>query len=271
MRFAMNHIAAPKVALPDFFAMARALGATEVEIRNDLPDVVGMFPPSIVKAEAEKAGVTILSINALYPFNVWSGDLPARAERLADYAAACGAKALVMCPLNDGSPVAFDDLIAALKAMKPILEARGLTGLVEPLGFPISSLRTKREAIAAIEAAGGEGVYRLVHDTFHHHLAGETEIFADRTGLVHISGVTDPVVAVADMLDAHRVLVDAADRLENLPQIQALIAAGYDGPYSFEPFAAEVHDLADPQAALAASIDHVRAGLAEAAPAKVTA
>jgi len=24
----------------------------------------------------EKAGVTILSINALYPFNVWSGDLP---------------------------------------------------------------------------------------------------------------------------------------------------------------------------------------------------
>lgn len=271
MRFAMNHIAAPKVALPDFFAMARALGATEVEIRNDLPDVVGTWAPAEVKAEAEKAGVTILSINALYPFNVWSGDLPARAERLADYAAACGAKALVMCPLNDGSPVAFDDLVAALKAMKPILEVRGLTGLVEPLGFPISSLRTKREAIDAIEAAGGEGVYRLVHDTFHHHLAGETEIFADRTGLVHISGVTDPDVAVADMLDAHRVLVEAADRLENLPQIRALIAAGYDGPYSFEPFAVEVHDLADPQAALAASIDHVRAGLSEAAPAKATA
>ena len=80
MRFAMNHIAAPKLALPDFFAMARRLGATEVEIRNDLPDVLGSWKPADVKAAAEAAGVTILSINALYPFNVWKGDLPARAE-----------------------------------------------------------------------------------------------------------------------------------------------------------------------------------------------
>src|SRR3712207_7488353 len=36
------------------------------------------------------------------------------------------------------------------------------------------------------------------------------------TGLVHISGVTDPSVAVDDMLDAHRVLVDGADRLGNI-------------------------------------------------------
>ncbi|MFJ1294162.1 TIM barrel protein, partial [Paracoccus yeei] len=185
----MNHIAAPKLSLEDFFAMARALGATEVEIRNDLPDVLGSRSPAEVKAAAERAGVTIISINALYPFNVWSGDLPARAEAMADYANACGARALVMCPLNDGSPVAFDDLVAALKAMRPILEQRGLTGLVEPLGFPVSSLRSKAEAIRAIRAAGGEGTYRLVHDTFHHHLAGETEVFADWTGLVHISGV----------------------------------------------------------------------------------
>ena len=261
MRFAMNHIAAPNLALEDFFAMARALGATEVEIRNDLPNVLGAWAPTDVKAAAERAGVSIISINALYPFNVWSGDLPARAEAMADYAAACGAKALVMCPLNDGSPVGFDDLVAALVAMKPILQTRGLTGLVEPLGFPISSLRTKAEAIAAIKAAGGEDVYRLVHDTFHHHLAGETEFFADWTGLVHISGVTAPEVAVADMLDLHRVLVDGQDRLQNLPQIRALRDAGFEGPYSFEPFAAEVHDLADPQTALQASMDHIRATL----------
>lgn len=261
MRFALNHITAPKVALADFFAMARALGVAEVEIRNDLPDVVGSAEPEAVKAAAEAAGVTILSINALYPFNVWAGDLPARAEALADYAAACGAKALVMCPLNDGTAVGFDQLVAALKAMKPILVRRGLTGLVEPLGFPISSLRTKAEAVRAIEAAGGGDVYRLVHDTFHHHLAGETEFFPHWTGLVHISGVIDPAVAVDDMLDAHRVLVDGADRLENLVQIRTLLAAGYEGPFSYEPFAAEVHGLADPQAAVAGSMDHVRAGV----------
>ena len=261
MRFAMNHITAPRMALDDFLAMARRLGATEVEIRNDLPDVVGSLAPADVKAAAERAGVTIISINALYPFNVWAGDLPDRAVAMADYAAACGARALVMCPLNDGTPVAFDDLVAALSAMRPILQDRGLTGLVEPRGFPISSLRTKAEAIRAIKAAGGEDVYRLLHDTFHHHLAGEAEFFADWTGLVHISGVTAPDVPVSDMLDPHRVLVNGQDRLENLAQIRALLAAGFDGPFSFEPFAPSVHDLPDGEAAIRASMDHIRATL----------
>ncbi|MDQ1900512.1 TIM barrel protein [Paracoccus sp. WLY502] len=257
MRFALNHIAAPKLSLPDFFTAARDLGVTEVEIRNDLPDVLSNWRPEDVKAEAEKAGVTILSINALYPFNTWTGDLPARAEAMADYAAACGAKALVMCPLNDGTPVDFDQLVGALTAMKTILDTRGLTGLVEPLGFPISSLRSKAEAIRAIQAAGGEGTYKLMHDTFHHHLAGETEFFPEWTGLVHISGVTDPAVSVADMLDAHRVLVDGGDRLGNLPQIRALLEAGYEGPFSFEPFADEVHQAADPKGAVKASMAFV--------------
>ncbi|MCW8060870.1 TIM barrel protein [Agrobacterium tumefaciens] len=261
MRFAINHITAPKLSLEEFFATARELGLTEVEIRNDLPDIVGTVEPAAVKAAAEKAGVTIISINALYPFNVWSGDLPARAVAMADYAAASGAKALVMCPLNDGTEVSFDDLVAALTAMKPILEERGLTGFVEPLGFPVSSLRTKAEAIKAIDAAGGGDVYRLVHDTFHHHLAGETVFFPERTGLVHISGVTDPAVSVADMLDAHRVLVDGGDRLENIAQIRTLQAAGYNGPYSFEPFASEVHELKNPAAALKDSIDHISRAL----------
>ncbi|TDX82150.1 2-keto-myo-inositol isomerase [Neorhizobium sp. R1-B] len=261
MRFAINHITAPKLSLEQFFATARSLGLTEVEIRNDLPDIVGTVKPEAVKAAAEKSGVTIVSINALYPFNVWSGDLPSKAVALADYAAASGANALVMCPLNDGTKVSFDDLVAALRAMKPILEERGLTGLVEPLGFPVSSLRTKKEAVRAIDAAEGGAVYKLVHDTFHHHLAGETELFPDRTGLVHISGVVDPAVAVEDMLDAHRVMVDASDRLENVPQIRALIAAGFDGPYSFEPFAEEVHALAHPEAAVRQSIGYVSSKL----------
>ena len=261
MRFAINHISAPSLPPADFFAAVRRLGLYEVEIRNDLPDILGQMDPAEVRAEAERQGITILSINALYPFNVWSGDLPDRAVAMADYAQAAGAKALVMCPLNDGTEVSFDDLVAALKAMKPILEERGLTGLVEPLGFPISSLRRKATAIEAIEAAGGKGVYKLMHDTFHHHLAGETEFFPDWTGLVHISGVSDPGVAVEDMLDGHRVLVDDGDRLENLPQIKALLAGGYDGAFSFEPFAPEVHDAADPKAALKTSMDHIRSAL----------
>jgi 2-keto-myo-inositol isomerase len=261
MRFAFNHILAPKFPLETFLAKARSLGATEVEIRNDLPDVVGTTAPEKVREAAEKAGVTIISINALYPFNVWSGDLPARATALADYAQQCGARAIVMCPLNTGEPVPPENAIEALKMFRPVLNERGLIGLVEPLGFPISSLRTKKEAIAAIEAVDGRDVYRLVHDTFHHHLANETEFFPKWTGLVHISGVSDRKVAVADMLDPHRVLIDEMDRLENLAQIRALLAAGYMGPFGFEPFANEVHALPDPMTAAKESMDFVQKSL----------
>jgi len=262
MRFALNHITTPKLPVADFFALARSLGMTEVEIRNDVPDIVGAVAPETVKAAARRAGVAIISVNALYPFNVWSGDLPARAVALADYAEAAGAQSLVMCPLNDGTPVSAAALVAALRAMAPILQHRGLMGLVEPLGFPISSMRTKRQALDAIDRANGGGVYKLVHDTFHHRLAGETEYFPEQTGIVHISGVVDPDVAVEAMLDPHRVLVDAADRLENVLQIERLLALGFDGPFSFEPFAADVQALADPEAALRESMAHVAGQLA---------
>ncbi|SFC20971.1 TIM barrel protein [Tropicimonas isoalkanivorans] len=257
MKFAINHIAVPELSVDDFFALARRLCCDKVEVRNDMPDVISTATPDDLRAAADVAGVEILSINALYPFNVWSGDLPERAVGMADYAKACGAKALVMCPLNDGTPVGTDSLVTALKEMAPILEERGLTGLVEPLGFPVSSLRRKAEAVKAIEAAGGEGVYKLVHDTFHHHLAGETELFPDWTGLVHISGVADPDVAVDQMLDDHRVLVDVQDRLANVPQIKMLLDRGYTGPFSFEPFAREVQELPNPQAALKESMDYI--------------
>lgn len=258
MRFAMNQIAAPSLSLDSFFVMARALGVTEVEIRNDLPDTVGTHPPEAVRASAEAAGVEIISINALYPFNLWSGDLPDRAAALADYAAACGARALVLCPLNDGRRIAHSRQVAALDALKPILAERGLTGLVEPLGFPTSSLRIKADAIAAISETGDDGTFRLLHDTFHHHLSGETQFYPHRTGLVHVSGLSDPDLAEAEMQDRHRALIDDRDRLGNIDQIHMLIENDYDGPFSFEPFAAEVHGMADPQSALAASMAYLR-------------
>lgn len=100
---------------------------------------------------------------------------------------------------------------------------------------------------------------------FHHHLVGEATLFPDLTGLVHISGVSDPSVATSDIRDSHRVLVDSADRLDNLAQIAALWTAGYAGPLSFEPFAAEVQQLADLEAALRTSTGFIEAALQVAA------
>jgi 2-keto-myo-inositol isomerase len=59
------------------------------------------------------------------------------------------------------------------------------------------------------------------------------------------------------MRDPHRVLVIPGDRLGNVEQIASLQAAGWTGPVSFEAFAPAVHALADPEAALRASMGHM--------------
>jgi 2-keto-myo-inositol isomerase len=264
-RFALNHIIAPRLAPEAFFALAGELGIGAVEIRNDLAGnaILDGTAPAAIRKAAEAAGVRILSINALQRFDDWRGRRPIEALALLDYAQACGAEAVVLVPTNDGTRP--DRLLPALEGLRPLLQARGLTGLVEPLGFESCSLRLKSEAAAAIAAVGGGGAFRLVHDTFHHHLGGEAAIFPQLTGLVHISGVDDPALAVADMRDAHRVLVTPADRLGNVAQARELLAGGYDGFLSFEPFAAEVQALEDPAPAICRSMEVMREGLSVAA------
>ena len=263
LRYALNHMVAPQLSLAAFFALARRLGISGVEIRNDLPGVAiaDGTPAAEVRRLAAEAGVEILTINALQKFNHWSAERAREAEALADYCAQCGAKGLVLVAANDGTGLGDDERVAnataALQALKPILAARNVTGLVECLGFAACSLRRKSEAVAAIDAADGGDVFRLVHDTFHHHLAGEAAIFPERTGLVHISGVDDPDVAVPDMRDSHRVLVGPHDRLGNAAQIRALSAGGYGGPLSFEPFAEELRAIADPARVLEDSMDYI--------------
>ncbi|WP_342242450.1 TIM barrel protein [Ensifer sp. OTU672] len=262
--FALNHMTTPNLPLRDFFELARSLGISSVEIRNDLAcnAILDGTPANDVAALASRHDITIISINALQRFNEWNEARQTEAEELIAYARDCGAKALVLVPVNDGTGQADgerqENLRKALTALKPMLETAGIIGLVEPLGFEICSLRSKTEAVDAIKAVDGEKTFRLVHDTFHHHLAGEPAIYPEMTGLIHISGVADERVAVADLRDSHRVLVDRRDLLDNVGQIRRMRAAGYGGPLSFEPFAAEVHGLADPAAAVGQSVDYIR-------------
>jgi 2-keto-myo-inositol isomerase len=266
--FALNHMCAPGLRVEAFFDLAASLGVGTVEVRNDLVGqaILDGTPPDAVREAAEIRDLRIASINALQRFNDWTDERADEARGLVDYAAACGAQAVVLVPVNDGSGRANGErqanLRVALKSLAPILGDAGLIGLVEPLGFAECSLRLKSEAVEAIQSTGTSGTFRLVHDTFHHHLAGEADRFADMTGLVHISGVSDQGLAVLDMRDAHRVLIDPRDRLGNLEQLDALLSDGYRGPLSFEPFAASVHGHADIAGAIRASMAHIAAGLA---------
>ena len=168
-----------------------------------------------------------------------------------------------MCPLNEPGDTRNDaqraaGLRTALSELAPILREYGILGFVEPLGFEESALRRKRVAVDAIKSIGGLDVFRVVHDTFHHHLANEHEFFPELTGLVHISGVEDAEAPLNSIRDGHRVLVGEGDILGNAAQIDTLLSTGYSGYLSFEPFATSVHELADIQQALGASIAHLQ-------------
>src|SRR5256885_16815551 len=95
IHFAINRISASRMPFADCLAMCRRLGVSAIEIRNDLPhaEIRDGTAPAAIRAAAQQAGITILSINALYPLDVFDAGLERKARELAVYARDCGAQA----------------------------------------------------------------------------------------------------------------------------------------------------------------------------------
>jgi 2-keto-myo-inositol isomerase len=263
MKFSLNHMVAPTLGYAEFFDLALRLGINAVEIRNDIPvSLMGNKNAKMIGKMAADKGITIININGLQRWNQWNKAKADEANKLAEYIALAGGKNLILVPTNDtkfkpSHEARLEGLRVALDGLKGILKDHGLIGCVEPLGFVECSLRLKAEAIAAIDAVGGSKRFKLTHDTFHHFVAGEKEFFADRTGLIHVSGVVNKKYSAATMRDAQRVMVDGHDMVDNKGQVQKLIAAGYKGYVSFEPFAAEVHKSKQIAREIARSMDYL--------------
>jgi len=270
LQFALNHMTVARLSFRDLVELAARLGCCGIEVRNDLPQPLfdGM-DPSAAGDLIRSRGLRLLAVAEVKRFNDWSEDKATEALALIRIARAAGAEAVSLIPRNDGLGIGNGErqaaLRVALKALKPMLEDHDLIGMVEPLGFEICALRYKSEAVEIIEALGATDRFRLVHDTFHHALAHGGPFFPTHTGIIHVSGVVDPTVALAGMTDAHRILVDGADRLGNIAQLGALSAQGCTAPVSFEAFAPQVHASTTPEADLAASIAFIREGLARLA------
>ena len=267
--FAINRICASRMPFAAFAAMAQRLGVDTIEIRNDLAKVElrDGSAAADIGAIASAHGLTIRSINALQRFDRFDAIRFAEARALVRYAADCGAQAIVLCPTNDradprSAEQRHDDLVHALSQLQPLLSDHKLLGLVESLGFEECALRRKSAAVHAIDQIDGKMCFALVHDTFHHHLAGEDALFANLTGLVHISGVEEAALPADRMRDPHRVLVGPADRLGNVRQLHDLLAAGYSGNVSFEPFADAIITAPDIAQRLATSMAYLSAAVA---------
>ena len=266
LQFSLNHMTAASLSLADFVALANKVGINQIEIRNDIAGQAVADNTSAEQVRAEAGNKRILAVNALQQFNNWNQQREQEAEHLIRFAADCGAGALVLCPVNiagwQPQQCERDNrLRQALSELKGMLEHFGVTGLVEPLGFPQSSLRLKQDAVQAIEAVSGEQTFQILHDTFHHYLAGEKQCFPRQTGLVHMSGVNKPAPGAGRMEDCHRVLISETDCLGNIDQLAALIKGGYQGALSFEPFAAEVYDHPQLASELQKSIKFIEGAL----------
>jgi 2-keto-myo-inositol isomerase len=255
-RFCVNRIIAPNLPLAGFYDLAVSVGLSKVELRNDIggKDPIDGMKASEAVSLAKARGIEVVTINALQKFNLASARAKAQADLDAMLALAehIGCKALVLCPNNDAgderSPAQrVAETVEALAAFGPRFEKAKVLGLVEPLGFAISSLASLLVAQDVIKKSGFS-CFRIVHDTFHHHIGPEDlKIFdgaydVSLTGLVHISGVESDI-AIKEYRDANRVLVGPADRMKSKEQVHRLDALGYSGPISFEPFSPELQKL----------------------------
>jgi 2-keto-myo-inositol isomerase len=180
-----------------------------------------------------------------------------------DFAAAAGIGAVVLCPsvAPVGSPALPTGLPAALDGLEPILENASVRGLIEPLGFPRSSIRTQDVVEAEFSRRGNPDCFGIVHDSFHHAIARDPH-YSVHTALVHLSGVPDLGLPLEELGDEHRVLVGSDDILGNIEQVRRLMDVT-DGPWSFEPFAREVGESPTLAQDLRASLAYIRDQIAD--------
>ena len=237
--FALNQILFPDSPFENFISFSKKLNVKAIEIRNDIKtNLIEENDPIKVRNICEENSIKILSINALQKFNFWNKDREKELILLCKYADKANIDSIVLVPLNDGSINSAKEqmrlLEQALKNILRIINDFNVFGLVEPLGFSHSSLRFKSLAVKVINSYQSNKL-KIVHDTFHHALAGENEFFPSLTGLVHISGVSN-IYKNIKLLDEHRSIIDDNDILENINQIKNLCNAHYKGFFSLEPF-----------------------------------
>jgi 2-keto-myo-inositol isomerase len=264
LAFALNRTCAPQLPLAEFIALAARVGVQAVEIRNDIEgrEFHDGTPASEVRARLQDAGLKVASVNALQRFNDWTPTRAQEAEAIIAFAAALGAPGVVLCPVHNEDhgwtgTQAERNLRDGLRQLRPILQAHGVAGYVEPLGMKGSTMKRQDMAVAAVSEIDGWADYRLCYDTFQFFRCGDTQLFPERIGLAHMSGIARSDLAPGDLTEPDRGLIFPGDRVGNIAQLRALQAAGYAGFVSMEPFSPEVQT--DPRLSehLRASLDYV--------------
>jgi 2-keto-myo-inositol isomerase len=266
IRFALNRTCAPQLPLDDFIQLAIAAGVHAVEIRNDIEgrEFADGTPASEIRAKLDAAGLAVASVNALQRFNEWTRERAREAEAIIAYAAALGAPGVVLCPVHNEDngwteAEAERNLRDGLRQLRPILQSHGVTGYVEPLGMKSSTMKRQDMAVAAVTDIDGWDAYELCYDTFQFFRCGDTQLFPERIGLAHMSGISRPDLAPPELTEPDRGLIFIDDRVGNVVQLRSLFGGGYKGFVSMEPFSPTVQRNPDIRSRLRASLEFVGA------------
>lgn len=266
IEFAMNRTCAPQLPLSAFLKLAIGAGVKAIEIRNDISgkEFMDGTEPSAILDQLRQADMKIASVNALQRFNEWTKEREAEAKSLIGYAAKLDAPGLVLCPVHNpdhgwDQASAERNLRDGLKQLRPILLDHGVKGYVEPLGMAGSTLKQQGMAVAAVSDIDGWDAYELCYDTFQFFRCDDSQLYPDRIGLAHMSGITRSDLPPGELTEPDRVLIEATDRVENLKQLRTLKDAGYEGFVSMEPFNTQVQQSTDLQRQLRASFARVAA------------
>lgn len=269
-RFCVNRKIAPTLSLEEFFQVVKKCGLNKVEIRNDMPSgkILDDLTVDEFNSLAQKYEIEIVTINALYPFNLPDAreKTSAVAKEMLDIARKIACRAVIMCPFNEtdkrSEKEREDDTRESIAYFTALFNQYGIQGLVEPLGFPVSSLRSFKLAGRLIRET--QSPFKMTLDTFHYHLAGLSltdyaqNIDVQQIGLVHLSGVED--LRATDLLtDEERIMLTTKDVLKSKEQVVELEKLGYQGLYSFEPFSSTLMNWSaeDVEKAINESIDYL--------------
>jgi 2-keto-myo-inositol isomerase len=109
-------------------------------------------------------------------------------------------------------------------------------------------------AVEAVSDVDGWDAYELCFDTFQFFRCGDNAMHYDRIGLAHMSGISRPDLKPDELTEPDRGLVFIDDRVDNIGLLRNLVASGYSGFVSMEPFSPAVQN--DPEL-----LAHVRASL----------
>lgn len=256
--FCINRKAAPGLDLKDFIRMVADLGIKYIELRNDITGkvdnstILDDYQPEEIKALLDEKGIQVVDINAQ-----GNMDLAAKLdenitslEEMIRIGRVLKVKNILFCPVRDEndsrtSEEKHQGAVSNMRAYSKLLKENGMSGLLEPLGFMDSSLRTPWEAQEVIKDAGVDN-FKLVADNFHYYLANvtqadfDTKVDPQMVGLVHLSSVINHKNR-EDLGDADRIMLDENDIMHADDHARMFENSSYSGLYSFEPFSPDLY------------------------------